>query len=130
MEQNNSAASANNLYNRPNEEIAAYLGREIGKIKIPPSVEGPADMQYCAELLSVCATWYSFLMNMKLQANMEKRRMKRQKMDKDMIEDALIREEIFETYCRIVDNNYTAISRLVSIHSQSISEMRYMHDLP
>ena len=109
------------------KELLAYLNK-LCDIEIPTTIETVDDMRMASTVLSKCAAVYSYLLNMEMTAKVMKRVYKRSGESKELVEDALIREEIFGNYAEIVKTYYNAVSRLVTIKQQVNSELRMLGD--
>ena len=109
-------------------KLVSYL-QKLCYVEIPPSVESVDDMKTAAKTLSTCASIYSYLINMKLMANIQKRSLKRDGADKKLVEDALIKEEIFDSYAKMIDTAYSATSRMVTIRQQVTTELRMLGNM-
>lgn len=93
-------------------------------VYIPVSIESVGDMTEAGQLLGRYASWYSYLTGMALAAKLRKRTLKQDKADKKAVEDALSREEIFESYADIVKSAYSAISRMFTIKQEINNELK------
>lgn len=122
------AAERNMLTISP-EELLLILRKKY-LVEIPDSIETPEQMQAAGNLLGVCTSNYIYLENMRLAANLAKRRMKREGKPKDEVEDALCREEIFKTYSEISENTYKTLSRMITTRQQALLELRMTDGIP
>lgn len=92
---------------------------------MPPCVDSIEDMERAGRLLGQCASNYSYLLNMAMAAKIRKRHIKRIGENKQETEDALSREEIFNTYAEIMKTAYNAISRMITIKQQINEELHF-----
>lgn len=117
------------LINMDPLQLQNYLSSAY-TISIPPQIETPDDMTKAAKLLSRATSYYSFFENMRIRARIEKRMMKRAKCDTQLIEDMLMREEIFEVHAKTMNQAYTTISRMITVKQQVNFELRMTGALP
>ena len=103
---------------------------ETYTIRIPPQIETTEDMTHAAKLLSQATSYYSFFENMRIRARIEKRMMKRAKCETQLIEDMLMREEIFEVHAKTMNKAYTTISRMITVKQQVNYELKMTGALP
>ncbi len=105
------------------QELIERLGQEF-TVHLPASIETVEDMSNAAKILSFCASAYSYLTQMKLLANTQKRILKKDKTRKEEYEDAVAKEAIFKDFAEIVKTNYAACSRLLTIKQQVNDELK------
>ena len=91
-----------------------YL-QENYKIEIPEAMHTAEDLKKAGELLSKYSSLYAYFSQMALTAKIMKRNLKAEKKDRQMINDALSREEIFSLYADLLKQAYNTISRMVTI---------------
>lgn len=94
------------------------------KLDIPISIDTPEDMVLAGSLLGRCTSNYSYLVNMSMMAKIMKRKLKRAGADKNTIEDALSREEIFTNYADIMKAAYNTVSRMITVKQQINAELK------
>ena len=95
-------------------------------VEIPISVETEEEERVAAENLAKASAYYSFLSPLKMQARIMKRYLKRQKEDQRIVEDMLMREEIFANQMELMQQTYSTISRLFTVKAQMNKEMEMM----
>lgn len=95
------------------------------QVEIPPYVDSIEDMANAGRLLGQCASNYSYLLNMAMAAKIRKRHIKRDGGSRQEAEDALSREEIFNTYAEIMKTAYNAISRMITIKQEINEELHF-----
>lgn len=93
-------------------------------IKIPLKIEDPAQCRWVAEEMAKASAYYVFFSPLKLQANMLKRMLKRQGASKELVEDMLVRETIFESQMSMMKQSYDTISRLFTVRHKEQDELR------
>lgn len=98
----------------PPLELNEYLQKNY-KIEIPPAIHTADDLKHAAELLAKYSSLYSYFSQMALTSKILKRNLKAEKKDKQQINDALSREEIFGMYADLLKQAYNTISRMVTI---------------
>ena len=94
------------------------------RLEIPPSIDTVEEMEMAGKLLSKCMSEYSYFTNMALMAKLRKRMLKRMKVPKEEVEDALSREEIFMNYADIMKFAYNTVSRMITVKQQVNDELR------
>lgn len=116
--------STDELLSMPPEELMAAASQKF-KLDLPPSVDSVDNIRKIGRLLTQTTSEYSFLINMTEMAKMRKRALKRAHADKEEIEDALTREEIFSNYAEIMKVTYQAVSRMVTIKQMINEELKF-----
>lgn len=116
--------STDELLSMPPEELMAAASQKF-KLDLPPSVDSVDNIRKIGRLLTQTTSEYSFLVNMTEMAKMRKRTLKRAHADKEEIEDALTREEIFSNYAEIMKVTYQAVSRMVTIKQMINEELKF-----
>jgi len=111
------------------EALLALLRKQFPPV-IPNEIETPEQMQEAARLLGECMANYVYLENMHVEARLIKRRLKQSKAPKEEIEEALIREEILDSWSDMAKNSYSAISRMISTRQQVLFELRMTDGIP
>ena len=103
-------------------DLLEYLQTET-TVTIPTQLETVDDMRAAGELLGRCASLYSWLAALAMQAKLLKKSAKHNG-DKDAFETALSREEVFNTFADLTKMNYQAISRMLTIKTQINEELK------
>ena len=116
-------SSEKNMLTISSEELLSVLRKRF-PITIPQAIETPEQMQEAGNLLGIYTSNYVYLENMRIAANLVKRKLKREGRPKNEIEDAISREEIFATYSDIAKNSYKAVSRMIATRQQVLFELR------
>lgn len=116
--------SIEEIFSMPPEDLIQIVA-EYFQVEIPPYVDTIEDMEQAGRLLGQCASNYSYLLNMAMTAKIRKRHIKRDGESKQSAEDALSREEIFNTYAEIMKTAYNAISRMITIKQQINEELHF-----
>lgn len=116
--------SIEDIFSMAPEELIQSVS-EYFKVEIPPYVDSINDMERAGRLLGQCASNYSYLLNMAMAAKIRKRHIKRDGGSKQDAEDALSREEIFNTYAEIMKTSYNAISRMITVKQEINEELHF-----
>lgn len=106
-------------------ELLKYL-TENYVIKIPLSIETKEQVERASEEMAKASAYYVFFSPLKLQANLMKRILKKQKADKDAVDNMLVRETIFDSQMSVMKQSYDTISRLFTIRHREQDELRMM----
>lgn len=107
----------------PMEELLVYLNQII-KFEPLPQVETIEDLQKASRILGKLGPLYSWLTNMELMTNIQKKRYKKE--DKEKYEEWMIKESVFNSYAKQVNIMYNTISRMVTIKQQINQELRML----
>lgn len=101
------------------EMLLMYLSRSY-QLEVPLSVEeGNGN---AAKMMAKASAYYTYLITIKTHANLLKRVLKRKEVDKDIIEDMLMRETVFEAEMARAKQVYDTISRMFTIRHQEIDQ--------
>lgn len=101
------------------EMLLMYLSRNY-QLEVPLSVEeGNGN---AAKVMAKASAYYTYLITIKTHANLLKRGLKRKEVDKDIIEDMLMRETVFESEMARAKQVYDTISRMFTIKHQEIDQ--------
>lgn len=101
------------------EMLLMYLSKSY-QLEVPLSVEeGNGN---AAKVMAKASAYYTYLITIKTHANLLKRILKRKEMDKDIIEDMLMRETVFEAEMARAKQVYDTISRMFTIRHQEIDQ--------
>lgn len=105
-------------------EVLLEAMRKRCCLVIPVTIETVEEMQQAGRILSACASEYSYLSDMALNAKIIKRRFKQEGRSKKEIDDALSREDIFEHFAEVMKAGYNAVSRMITIKQQVNEELK------
>lgn len=119
-------ANGNNLLSLSPEELLEKLHRDYF-IELPVDIDTPEQQKDAARIFSLINGYTSFLRYMQLRADFLKRRLKREGAPRDVIEDAQMRETAIKAYADMLDDSYSRLSRMCSVHEQAQREL-YMTD--
>lgn len=122
--QNKSYSNAD-LLSMPPDQLLDYLTNAF-VVRIPLAIETPEDVKFYSEEMAKASSYYSYLTPLKLQANMQKRFLKRQGASKEDVEDMLVRESIFESQLSVMKQTYDTISRLFTVRHREQDELKMM----
>ena len=101
------------------EMLLMYLSRNY-QLEVPLSVEeGNGN---AAKMMAKASAYYTYLITIKTHANLLKRTLKRKEVDKEIIEDMLMRETVFESEMARAKQVYDTISRMFTIRHQEIDQ--------
>lgn len=101
------------------EMLLMYLSRNY-QLEVPLSVEeGNGNAE---KVMAKASAYYTYLITIKTHANLLKRGLKRKEVDKDIIEDMLMRETVFEAEMARAKQVYDTISRMFTIRHQEIDQ--------
>ena len=101
------------------EMLLMYLSGNY-QLEVPLSVEeGNGN---AARVMAKASAYYTYLITIKTHANLLKRGLKRKEVDKDIIEDMLMRETVFEAEMARAKQVYDTISRMFTNRHQEIDQ--------
>ena len=101
------------------EMLLMYLSRNH-QLEVPLSVEeGNGN---AAKMMAKASAYYTYLITIKTHANLLKRTLKRKEVDKEIVEDMLMRETVFEAEMARAKQVYDTISRMFTIKHQEIDQ--------
>ncbi len=112
------------LANKDPKELINVLSRDFG-VEVPDRLYTTDDMEDAAKLLSRLSNEYSFLLELLSLIKVLCREAKRSE-DKRLYEDTVDKKEIVSNKVDAVKNQYQAISRMVTIHIENMSELKMM----
>ncbi len=113
------------LFKMAPEELIKYLNK-LCSFNTPASIETVDDMKEAAKLLGQLGPLYSYLSNMEMTANVQKRFLKKDKDKKELYDSAITREYIFSSYVEQVKMLYNTVSRMLTIKNQIAQELRML----
>ena len=111
------------ILQQSNDDLIQYLNT-LCEIDLPISIETVDDLKTAAGILGKLGPLYSFLVNMKLRTNIQKRMFKKNK-EQEKYEDFLIKENIFEAFIDQVKMMYNTTSRMVTLKQLVNEELKY-----
>lgn len=117
------------VYETDPKELCDAL-KENFTTKLPASIESADDMREAQKLLSRLASQYSFLMAVSVEIKGMKRRLKREKAGKELIDAMMEREELLSAFCDSVKMSYNAVSRMITIRQQIYEEAKLLKYVP
>lgn len=101
------------------EMLLMYLSKNY-KLEVPLSVEeGNGN---AAKMMAKASAYYTYLITIKTHANLLKRTLKRKEVDKEIVEDMLMRETVLESEMARAKQVYDTISRMFTIRHQEIGQ--------
>lgn len=118
-EQNKDEHTEMDLLKMDPEMLLMYLSKSY-PLEVPLSVEeGNGN---AARVMAKASAYYTYLITIKTHANLLKRTLKRKEVDKEIIEDMLMRETVFESEMTRAKQVYDTISRMFTIRHQEIDQ--------
>ena len=101
------------------EMLLMHLSKSY-QLEVPLSVEeGNGN---AAKMMAKASAYYTYLITIKTHANLLKRTLKRKEVDKEIVEDMLMRETVFEAEMARAKQVYDTISRMFTIRHQEIDQ--------
>lgn len=101
------------------EMLLMYLSKSY-PLEVPLSVEeGNGN---AAKMMAKASAYYTYLITIKTHANLLKRTLKRKEVDKEIVEDMLMRETVLESEMARAKQVYDTISRMFTIRHQEIDQ--------
>ena len=101
------------------EMLLMYLSKSY-QLEVPLSVEeGNGN---AARVMAKASAYYTYLITIKTHANLLKRTLKRKEVDKEIVEDMLMRETVLESEMTRAKQVYDTISRMFTIRHQEIDQ--------
>lgn len=101
------------------EMLLMYLSKSY-PLEMPLSVEeGNGN---AAKMMAKASAYYTYLITIKTHANLLKRILKRKEVDKEIVEDMLMRETVLESEMTRAKQVYDTISRMFTIRHQEIDQ--------
>lgn len=91
---------------------------------IPETIDTVEDMRMAGKLLGRLANSYSYLMQLSSYAKLDVRTARRDKNNKQKVEDAIDRKNVIDTFGEAVGLKYKAISRMLTIKQQINEELK------
>lgn len=118
-EQNENKLTEMGLLKMDPEMLLMYLSKSY-QLEVPLSVEeGNGN---AAKMMAKASAYYTYLITIKTHANLLKRTLKRKEVDKEIVEDMLMRETVLESEMTRAKQVYDTISRMFTIRHQEIDQ--------
>jgi hypothetical protein len=118
-EQNKDEHTEMDLLKMDPEMLLMYLSKSY-QLEVPLSVEeGNGN---AAKMMAKASAYYTYLITIKTHANLLKRTLKRKEVDKEIVEDMLMRETVLESEMTRAKQVYDTISRMFTIRHQEIDQ--------
>jgi hypothetical protein len=118
-EQNKDEHTEMDLLKMDPEMLLMYLSKSY-QLEVPLSVEeGNGN---AAKMMAKASAYYTYLITIKTHANLLKRTLKRKEVNKEIVEDMLMRETVFEAEMARAKQVYDTISRMFTIRHQEIDQ--------
>ncbi len=96
---------------------------------IPSVIASIEDMTTASETLLMLSGYYSYLMALSSYTKIQTREAKRN-LSKEEYEDMVDRKEIIQNITEVVKQNYSAVSRAVTIHIENNNELKMGRGTP
>lgn len=103
-------------------ELAKWLEEKY--LKMIQIAETEDAFQQNGMRLGILANTYSFLVSLLTYAQMSVREAKRNKLPKTEIEDCIDRRDAIKNYVEIIKMQYSAVSRMITVHIQTFDETK------
>lgn len=118
-EQNKDKLTEMDLLKMDPEMLLMHLSKSY-QLEVPLSVEeGNGN---AAKMMAKASAYYTYLITIKTHANLLKRTLKRKEVDKEIVEDMLMRETVLESEMTRAKQVYDTISRMFTIRHQEIDQ--------
>ncbi|MCR5396829.1 MAG: hypothetical protein K6E64_05105 [Lachnospiraceae bacterium] len=112
----------NDILRKDPMELFCWLNQEFS-VSVPAEIISAKDMDDAAKLLLKLTSYYSYLCSLLSYAKVLTRQVKRD-CDKATYEDMIDRRDMIEAMQKNVMQQYSAISRAVTIHIENNRELR------
>ena len=107
----------------PPLDLCDLMIEECHNVPMPEHILTPEDMNNAAEAMMVLTSKYSYLVSMLSYAKVMTRELKRCG-EKKVYEDMIDRKEIVQNAVDCIKQQYSTISRAVTIHTENNAELR------
>lgn len=114
--------SFNSVLSKDPTELLYWL-IETFNTDIPTTIASSDDMKAASETLLNLSGTYSYLMALLSYAKIQTRETKRNK-SKELYEDMVDRKEVIQNFTDVVKQNYSAVSRAVTIYIENNNELK------
>lgn len=91
---------------------------------IPETLDSVEDLKHAGRLLGQLANTYSYIAQLSVYAKISVRTAKRNKEDKNSVDDAIDRKAVIETFAETIEMQYRAVSRMLTIKQQINEELK------
>ena len=92
--------------------------------EIPETLETIDDLKKAGVLIGKLANTYSYMAQLSSYAKIAVRNAKKEKKDKNEIDDAIDRKTVIDTFAGSIEMKYKAVSRMLTIKQQINEELR------
>lgn len=92
--------------------------------EIPETLETIEDLKRAGVLIGKLANTYSYMAQLSTYAKIAVRNAKKNKLDKNEIDDAIDRKAVIDTFANSIEMKYKAVSRLLTIKQQINEELK------
>lgn len=116
----------NNILELPPNELLIYLQKNYS-IEIPKTIECSEDLVNAGKIIGKITGYYSFLMAAYMEAKLNVRLAKQEKMPKEIIAAYIDKRDILKEYNDILKMQYTSISRMITIKKQVDEELKMLN---
>lgn len=117
---------ANNILELPPNELLIYLQKNYS-IEIPKTIECSEDLVKAGKIIGKITGYYSFLMAAYMEAKLNVRLAKQEKMPKEIIATYIDKRDVLKEYSDILKMQYTSISRMIAIKKQVDEELKMLN---
>jgi hypothetical protein len=112
-----------NILSLDPEDLLQWLNSNFLE-DIPVTVTNIEDLKKAGQMLGELTNIYSYLVSLSLFAKLKVREVKRNKESKDVIDKAVDRKEIINSFADTIKCKYNAVSRMVTVKKQIDEEIK------
>ncbi len=109
-------------------ELLNYLLSDFS-VQVPEVIVNASDMERASETLLKLSGMYSYLMALLSYTRIQTREAKRS-LSKEEYEDMVDRKEVIQNFTDAVKQNYSAVSRAVTIYIENNAELKMSRGTP
>lgn len=100
------------------------LFQEEYDYEIPETLDSVDDLKYASKLIGKLANAYSYMSQLSVYAKIAVRNFRREKKEKNCIDDAIDRKAVIDTFVGTLEMQYKAVSRMLTIKQQINEELK------
>lgn len=121
--QMNNTEQFENILSLEPEDLLEWLNNNFLE-DIPVTVSDVEELKKAGKMLGELTNIYSYLVSLSLFAKLKVREVKRNKENKDIIDKAVDRKEIINSFAETIKCKYNAVSRMVTVKKTIDEEMK------
>lgn len=122
-ELNNNTSQFENILTLEPEDLLRWLHENFLE-DVPTSISTIDELKAAGVSLGRLTNIYSYLVSLSLFAKLKVREVKKNKESKEIIDKAVDRKEIINSYADVIKCQYTAVSRMVTVKKQIDEEIK------